>query len=151
MADPDVTVAIRVLGGALARADARTRRHVQLILEDLVQAPDRAAALAAEAQSVLHGAPQAPQPTTPSVPTASLQPEDEAHMLDIARLAIQRVEQMELRPPQVNQTKAAEMLGVSTATVRNLLHTGVIGLNRCGLIPIEEIDRARVALKRASR
>ena len=59
MADPDVTAAIRVLGDALARADARTRRHVQLILEDLVQAPDRAAALAAEGQSVLHGESQA--------------------------------------------------------------------------------------------
>lgn len=46
------------------------------------------------------------------------------------------------RPSQVNQKQAAEMLGVSPRTVHNLLKAGVLKLNKCGLIPIGQIDAA---------
>jgi predicted transcriptional regulator len=46
------------------------------------------------------------------------------------------------RPLHVNQRQAAEMLGVSQPTVGKFIKAGVLKLNRCGLIPIEEIDRA---------
>ncbi len=44
------------------------------------------------------------------------------------------------RPTQVNMTQAAEMLGLSRPTVRNLLKLGKLKLNGCGLIPIEQVD-----------
>jgi predicted DNA-binding protein (UPF0251 family) len=47
------------------------------------------------------------------------------------------------RPTQVNQKQAAEMLGVSARTVHNMLKSGILRLNKCGMIPIELIDRAR--------
>ena len=50
---------------------------------------------------------------------------------------------MRPRPTQVNQTQAAEMLGLSRITVGKLLRSGVLRLNACGLIPIEQVDAAR--------
>jgi hypothetical protein len=47
------------------------------------------------------------------------------------------------RPTQVNQKQAAEMLGVSARTVHNMLKAGTLRLNKCGMIPIELIDKAR--------
>lgn len=44
------------------------------------------------------------------------------------------------RPPQVNQKQASEMLGVSARTVHNMIKAGTLRLNRCGMIPIEQID-----------
>lgn len=44
------------------------------------------------------------------------------------------------RPSQVNQKQAAEMLHVSARTVHNMLKAGTLKLNRCGMIPIEQID-----------
>lgn len=44
------------------------------------------------------------------------------------------------RPSQVNQKQAAEMLHVSPRTVHNMLKAGTLKLNRCGMIPIEQID-----------
>lgn len=49
------------------------------------------------------------------------------------------------RPAQVNQLQAAEMLGLSSPTVRKMVRSGQLRLNDCGLIPITEIDRALVA------
>jgi predicted DNA-binding protein (UPF0251 family) len=46
------------------------------------------------------------------------------------------------RPYQVNQKQAAEMLGVSPRTVHNLIKSGTLKLNKCGMIPIEMIDAA---------
>ena len=44
------------------------------------------------------------------------------------------------RPAQVNQKQAADMLGVSTRTVYNMLKAGTLRLNKCGMISIEQID-----------
>jgi len=44
------------------------------------------------------------------------------------------------RPTQVNLTQAGQMLNVSRTTVSRMVHSGRIRLNKCGLIPIEQID-----------
>lgn len=45
------------------------------------------------------------------------------------------------RPLHVNQTQAAEMMGLSTKTVSRMLKSGALTLNAAGLIPISQIDR----------
>jgi len=60
--------------------------------------------------------------------------------LTIARRAVQLYAESHPRPPQVNQKQAAEMLGVSTRTIHNMIKHGTLKLNRCGMIPIEQID-----------
>ena len=52
---------------------------------------------------------------------------------------------MHPRPTHVTQVQAAEMLHMSRDTVRKLIRHGVLKLNACGLIPIEQIDAARRA------
>ncbi|WP_454056076.1 DNA-binding protein [Cupriavidus sp. Marseille-Q8015] len=47
------------------------------------------------------------------------------------------------RPTQVTMKQAAEMLGLSVPTVRKLMKAGAMSLNRCGQIPIEQVDRVR--------
>ncbi|MGS1071480.1 DNA-binding protein [Burkholderia glumae] len=49
------------------------------------------------------------------------------------------------RPSQVTITQAAEMLGISRWTASKMVKAGDMKLNRCGMIPIEEVDRARAA------
>lgn len=61
----------------------------------------------------------------------------------IARRAVQLYAESHPRPTQVNQTQAAEILGVSTRTVRNYIRAGRLKLNRCGMLPIEAIDAMR--------
>ena len=63
--------------------------------------------------------------------------------LAIALEAVQRYAEMHPRPTHVTQLQAAEMLGLSRATVSRLVKAGALRLNKCGMIPIEEIDRAR--------
>lgn len=46
------------------------------------------------------------------------------------------------RPFQVTQGQAAEILGVSRATVSKMVKSGTFTLNKCGMIPISQIDRA---------
>lgn len=46
------------------------------------------------------------------------------------------------RPFHLNQTQAAEVLGVSKATVSRMVRSGTFTLNSCGMIPIAQIDRA---------
>ena len=46
------------------------------------------------------------------------------------------------RPSQVNAVQAAEMLRVSAPTVRKMIKDGRMALNKLGLIPVSEIDRA---------
>lgn len=47
-----------------------------------------------------------------------------------------------LRPHHVTQTQAAEMVGVSRATISNMVRFGTFRLNEFGMIPIEQIDQA---------
>ncbi len=69
--------------------------------------------------------------------------------LDIAIKAVRAYAEMHPRPTQVNQTQAAQMLGISHPIVRKLVPSGVLPLNDCGKIPIEAIDRARASRKAA--
>lgn len=65
--------------------------------------------------------------------------------LTIARRAVQLYAETHPRPTHVTQMQAAEMLGISRWTVSKMIKAGCLKLNRCGLIPIEEIDKAREA------
>lgn len=62
--------------------------------------------------------------------------------LRIALLAVQLYAERHSRPPQIKQKQAAEMLGVSPRTIHNMLRAGILKLNRCGLISMEQIDSA---------
>lgn len=44
------------------------------------------------------------------------------------------------RPPHVNMTQAAKMLDLSLPTVRKLVHSGKLRFDKCGLIPITQVD-----------
>lgn len=59
--------------------------------------------------------------------------------------AVQLYAETHPRPTQVSQAQAAEMLGVSTRTVRNYIAGGKLKLNGRGQIPIEAIDKIRTA------
>ena len=61
--------------------------------------------------------------------------------LEIAIKAVQLYAESHPRPSQVTQTQAAEMLGISRWTVRRMIEAGTLKLNRCGLIPVSQIDR----------
>ena len=65
----------------------------------------------------------------------------ESDALKIAARAVQLYAERHPRPPHINLTQAAEMLGLSRPTVRKLVHSGQLRFNKCGLIPIEQIDR----------
>ncbi|CAJ3304067.1 DNA binding domain, excisionase family [Burkholderia pseudomallei] len=67
---------------------------------------------------------------------------NEINEIKIAKRAVQLYAESHPRPPQVNQKQAAEMLGVSTRTIYNMIKAGTLRLNRCGMIPIEQIDAA---------
>jgi hypothetical protein len=62
-------------------------------------------------------------------------------VLDIARRAVQLYAETHPRPPHVTQLQAAEMLGISRWTVSKMVRAGQLKLNRCGMIPIEQVDR----------
>jgi hypothetical protein len=61
----------------------------------------------------------------------------------IAALAVRLYAESHPRPTQVTQQQAAEMLGVSSATVRKYIEFGALKLNGCGRLPIEAIDAIR--------
>jgi len=61
--------------------------------------------------------------------------------LEIAVKAVQIHAAMHPRPSQVTQLQAAEMLGISRHTVARMIKSGEIKLNKCGLIPVTEVDR----------
>lgn len=48
-------------------------------------------------------------------------------------------------PTQVTQTQAAEMLGLSRSSVSKLVKSGILKLNKCGMIPTEQVLEARDA------
>lgn len=45
-----------------------------------------------------------------------------------------------MRPRHVTQRQAAEMLNLSNSTISRMVKAGSIRLNKCGLIPIDQID-----------
>lgn len=63
--------------------------------------------------------------------------------LRIAALAVRLYAESHPRPTQVTQAQAAEMLGVSSRTVRRYILCGELKLNRCGYLPIEAVDAIR--------
>lgn len=65
----------------------------------------------------------------------------EEQVLLIAKRAVDLFEKQPKRPPHVTMTQAAEMLGVSRRTISNMIASGRLRLNRCGRIPIEEVDK----------
>lgn len=65
--------------------------------------------------------------------------------LELAMKAVQSYAELHPRPPHVTQKQAAEMLGLSVPTVRKMVASGTLKLNKCGLIPIYQIDLAIAA------
>lgn len=62
--------------------------------------------------------------------------------IEMAVKAVQIYAERHPRPCQVTITQAAEMLGLSRHTVSKMVRAGQFKLNGCGLIPIEQVDRA---------
>ncbi|WP_244102783.1 helix-turn-helix domain-containing protein [Burkholderia ambifaria] len=62
-------------------------------------------------------------------------------VMNVARRAVQLYAETHPRPPHVTQMQAAEMLGISRWTVSKMVKAGDLKLNKCGQIPIEEIDK----------
>lgn len=61
--------------------------------------------------------------------------------LQIAIKAVQIFSETHPRPSQVTMAQVAEMLGISRQTVSKMVKAGSISLNKCGLIPINEVDK----------
>lgn len=62
--------------------------------------------------------------------------------LQIAMRAVQIYAERRPRPHHVTITQAAEMLGLSRRTVGKMVKCGQIKLNKCGMVPIEQVDAA---------
>ena len=60
----------------------------------------------------------------------------------VARRAVQLYAESHPRPSQVTMTQAGEMMGLTRQTVAKLVRAGTLRLNKCGLIPVAEIDAA---------
>ncbi|MDR8049765.1 DNA-binding protein [Burkholderia cenocepacia] len=67
---------------------------------------------------------------------------NEADALRIAMRAVRLYAESHPRPLQVTQKQAAEILGLSRVTVGKMVKFGQLRLNKCGMIPMEQIDRA---------
>ena len=63
--------------------------------------------------------------------------------LRVAVQAVRLYAESHPRPTQVTQAHVAEILGVSTRTVRNYISAGKLRLNKCGRVPIEAVDALR--------
>lgn len=59
----------------------------------------------------------------------------------IAAAAVRHYAETHPRPSQVTMSQAADMLGLSRQTVGRMVRAGTIRLNKCGLIPVNEVDR----------
>ncbi len=95
-----------------------------------------------EALQVLAAALAAQVPTRAQrCPQAGTPPQADA--LAIARQAVQLYAESHPRPTQVTIGQAAAMLGISRWKATQLLRTGTLRLNKCGLIPVEMVDAAR--------
>lgn len=62
--------------------------------------------------------------------------------LSIALKAVEIYASSHPRPVHVTQKQAAEMVGKSEPTIRKMIQAGQLKLNRFGMIPIEQIDKA---------
>lgn len=60
----------------------------------------------------------------------------------VALRAVQLYAEAHPRPSSVTQEQAAEMVGVSRATISRMVKAGVLKLNKFGRIPTAEVDRA---------
>jgi len=69
----------------------------------------------------------------------------EGRELAIAIRAVQLYAERHPRPLQVTQIQAAEMLGISRWTFSKMVKFGHFKLNKCGMIPIEQVDQALAA------
>ena len=65
----------------------------------------------------------------------------------IAFLAVRRYAETHPRPAEVTQMQAAQMLGVSSRTVRRYILAGLMKRNSRGLLPIEAVDAMRAPIK----
>ena len=68
-------------------------------------------------------------------------PAMDAETIRVIEYAIKRAFEAHPRPSAVTQKQAAEMLGVSQSTVSRCVKTGVIKINKMGMVPIGEVDR----------
>lgn len=71
------------------------------------------------------------------------EPDDQALIERAALRAVQLYAETHPRPTQVSQQQAAEILGVSSRTVRRYIRSGLLKLNRCGQLAIEDVDAIR--------
>ncbi|WP_232356734.1 hypothetical protein [Burkholderia multivorans] len=67
---------------------------------------------------------------------------EEADVLRMAHRAVRLYAESHPRPTQVTQSQAAEILGLSRTTVGKMVKFGDLKLNKCGMIPIDQVDRA---------
>lgn len=72
-------------------------------------------------------------------------------MLATAAAAVRLYAESHPRPLHVTKTDAAEMLGISRPTVDNLIRAGTLSMNRCGKIPVSQIDAALAVAERGRR
>lgn len=82
------------------------------------------------------------QRVIPDAGTQSTAAISEGDVLRIAMRGVQFYADSHPRPPQVTMKDAAAMLGIGRQTVSKMVKFGTFKLNRCGLIPIEQIDAA---------
>ncbi len=73
----------------------------------------------------------------------------EQEMIWVARIVTKTMMAEHPRPTQVNAVQAAEMLSLCPQTVRRMIKDGRLPINKCGLIPVVEVDRA-LAVKSAA-
>ena len=62
--------------------------------------------------------------------------------LEIAVEAVRLYAESHPRPIHVTQIQAAQMLSRSRNTISRMISSGELRLNRCGMIPIGQIDQA---------
>jgi|GEM_PF-2175887 len=85
------------------------------------------------------------------MPRAEVQPAatiTETDVLRIATRAVQIYAESHPRPAHVTMKDAAEMLTLSRQTVSKMVKFGTFKLNKCGLIPILQIDAALASRER---
>jgi hypothetical protein len=75
-------------------------------------------------------------------PVATAMQFSDQQVMRIAQRAVDLYVSRHPRPVQVTITQAAQMLGLSRPTVRNLMKAGKLSFNKCGMIPIEQIGLA---------